>query len=115
MTQPARQTGQRVAPYTSAHLSVAPTTRGEALDESISTSRANRELHGRVFGEIGRMAKTNFAALTTEQKTAWGMAFWHHARNNAFISRFLGKGPNSMIQHITELTKGAKGARAVLT
>lgn len=61
------------------------------------------------------MAKTNFAALTTEQKTAWGMAFWHHARNNAFISRFLGKGPNSMIQHITELTKGAKGARAVLT
>lgn len=61
------------------------------------------------------MAKTNFAALTTEQKTAWGMAFWHHARNNAFISRFLGKGPNAMIQHITELTKSKKGARAVLT
>lgn len=61
------------------------------------------------------MAKTNFAALTDEQYTAWGMAFWHHARNNAFISRFLGKGPNSMIQHVTELSKSKKGVRAVLT
>lgn len=61
------------------------------------------------------MAKTNFAALTDEQYTAWGMAFWHHARNNAFISKFMGKGPNAMIQHITELTKSKKGVRAVLT
>lgn len=61
------------------------------------------------------MAKTNFAALTDEQYTAWGMAFWHHARNNAFISRYMGKGPNAMIQHITELTKSKKGVRAVLT
>ena len=61
------------------------------------------------------MAKTNFAALTEEQYTAWGMSFWHHARNNAFISRFMGKGPNAMIQHITELTKSKKGVRAVLT
>lgn len=61
------------------------------------------------------MATTNFAALTTEQKTAWALAFWHHARNNAFISGFLGKGPNSMIQQVTELTKSKKGARAVLT
>lgn len=58
---------------------------------------------------------TNFAALTDEQKTAWSMKFWHHARNNAFISRFLGKGPNAMIEHITELTKSKKGARAVMT
>lgn len=61
------------------------------------------------------MAKTNFAALTSEQLTAWGMKFWHHSRNNAFISRFMGTGPNAMIQHITELTKSKKGARAVLT
>lgn len=61
------------------------------------------------------MAKTNFAALTDEQYTAWGMAFWHHARNNAFISKFMGKGPNSMIQHVTELSKSKKGVRAVLT
>lgn len=61
------------------------------------------------------MAKTNFAALTQEQYTAWGMAFWHHARNNAFISRFMGKGPNAMIQHVTELSASKKGVRAVLT
>lgn len=61
------------------------------------------------------MALTNFAKLTTEQKTAWSLAFWHHARNNAFISRFMGKGANAMIQHITELTRSKKGARAVMT
>lgn len=61
------------------------------------------------------MALTNFAALTDEQKTAWSMKFWHHARNHAFISGFLGKGPNAMIQQITDLTKSKKGARAVMT
>ena len=61
------------------------------------------------------MAQTNFAALTTEQKTAWSMKFWHHARANSFVSGFLGKGPNSMIEHITDLTKDKKGARAVMT
>ena len=61
------------------------------------------------------MAKTNFAALTDEQKTAWGMDFWAHARNRSFVNKFLGKSENSMIHHITELTKDKKGARAVLT
>lgn len=61
------------------------------------------------------MALTNFAALTDEQKTAWSLAFWHHARNNAFITRFAGKGPNSMIQLVTDLTKSKKGTRAVMT
>lgn len=61
------------------------------------------------------MAKTNFAALTDEQKTAWGMDFWAHARNRSFINKFLGKSANSMIHHITELRKDKKGARAVLT
>lgn len=61
------------------------------------------------------MATTNFSLLTTEQKTAWGMDFWAHARNNSFINRFLGKSDNSMIHHITELRKDKKGARAVLT
>jgi N4-gp56 family major capsid protein len=61
------------------------------------------------------MATTNFAALTLEHKTAWAMKFWHHARNNSFVSGFLGKGPNSTIQHVTELTKSKKGARAVMT
>jgi N4-gp56 family major capsid protein len=61
------------------------------------------------------MALTNFAALTTEQKTIWSMDLWKQARNMSFVNRFMGKGPNSMIQHITELKKSEKGARAVLT
>jgi N4-gp56 family major capsid protein len=61
------------------------------------------------------MATTNFTRLTTEQKTVWSRDLWKAARNQAFVTKFLGKGPNSMIQHITELTKSEKGARAVLT
>ncbi len=61
------------------------------------------------------MAQTNFAALTTEQKTVWSRDLWKVARNNAFLSKFLGTGANSMVQRITELTKGEAGARAVLT
>ena len=61
------------------------------------------------------MALTNFGALTQEQKTVWGMDLWKQARNNSFINRFLGKGPNSLVQHITELKKSEKGARAVIT
>jgi N4-gp56 family major capsid protein len=61
------------------------------------------------------MAKTNFAALTTEQKTAWAMETWSHARNLSFVNRFVGKGTNAMIQRVTELKKSEKGARAVMT
>ncbi len=61
------------------------------------------------------MAQTNFAKLTTEQKTVWSRDLWKVARNNAFVSKFLGTGSNSMIQRVTELTKGEAGARAVLT
>ncbi|MEB3319806.1 MAG: N4-gp56 family major capsid protein, partial [Cyanobium sp.] len=61
------------------------------------------------------MSKTNFAALTTEQKKVWSRDLWKQARNLSFLSRFTGKGSNSMIQRITELTKSEKGDRAVLT
>lgn len=61
------------------------------------------------------MALTNFAALTNEQKTVWSMDLWRQARNMSFINKFLGKDTNSMIQHITELKKSEKGARAVIT
>lgn len=61
------------------------------------------------------MAFTAFGALTAEQKTVWGMTLWKQARNQSFVNRFLGKGPNSMVQHITELKKSEKGARAVIT
>lgn len=58
---------------------------------------------------------TNFGLLTNEQKTIWSKDMWHHARNFAFVNKFLGSGSNSMIQHITELKKSEKGARAVIT
>lgn len=58
---------------------------------------------------------TNFGLLTNEQKTVWSMDLWKQARNMSFVNKFLGGGPNSMIQHITELKKSEKGARAVIT
>jgi len=61
------------------------------------------------------MALTNFANLTTEQKTVWSMDLWRQARNFSFVNRFLGNGPNAMIQHVTELKQSEKGARAVIT
>ena len=61
------------------------------------------------------MALTNFSLLTTEQKTIWSMDLWKAARNYSFVNRFLGKGPNSVIQHITELKESEKGTRAVIT
>lgn len=61
------------------------------------------------------MAKTNFNALTDEQKTVWSRDIWKQARNAAFTSKFSGKGPNAMIQRISELTKSEKGTRAVIT
>lgn len=61
------------------------------------------------------MATTNFGLLTSEQKTAWSLDFWRQARNLSFVNKFLAKGPNALIQHITELKKTEKGARAVIT
>jgi N4-gp56 family major capsid protein len=61
------------------------------------------------------MTTTNFTRLTTEQKTVWSRDLWKVSRNMSFINKFLGDGPNSMVQHIKELTKTEKGARAVMT
>ena len=61
------------------------------------------------------MSYTNFAALTSEQKTTWSMDLWKQARNMSFMNSFLGKDSNSLIQHVTELKKTEKGARAVIT
>ena len=43
------------------------------------------------------MALTNFAALTTEQLTAWSRDFWRVARNASFINQFAGSGSNAMV------------------
>lgn len=61
------------------------------------------------------MALTNFSLLTSEQKTMWSLSLWKQARNMSFVNKFLGDGPNSLVQHITELKKSEKGARAVIT
>ena len=61
------------------------------------------------------MALTNFASLTSEQKTAWSRDFWKVVRNNSFIMQFAGKDQNSVVQRINTLTKSEKGTRAVLT
>lgn len=61
------------------------------------------------------MPFTNFAALTQEQKTIWSLDLWREARHYMFLSKFMGKGTNSMIQQCTELTQSEKGARAVIT
>lgn len=61
------------------------------------------------------MSLTNFAALTSEQKTSWSKDMWKAARDYSFMNRFTGSGNDSMIQRITELTKTEKGARAVIT
>ena len=61
------------------------------------------------------MALTNFAALTSDQLTAWSRDFWRVARNMSFVNQFAGSGSNAMIQRVTELTKSDKGTKAVIT
>ena len=61
------------------------------------------------------MALTNFGALTEEQLTLWQRDVWKQARNHSYLTRFMGDGPNSLIQRITSLKKDQKGARAVIT
>lgn len=61
------------------------------------------------------MSLTNFALLTNEQKTTWSKDLLRQARNYSFVNQFSGPDSNSVIQHITELKKSEKGARAVIT
>lgn len=61
------------------------------------------------------MAITNYGALTDEEKTVWARDTWKAARDYQFLGRYVGTGPESMIQRITELKKDEKGARAVIT
>lgn len=60
------------------------------------------------------MAATNFAGLNSKQKIVWARDTWSAARDMMFTKRFLGKGQNSMIQRITELTKDERGERVLM-
>ncbi len=55
------------------------------------------------------MALTNFARLTTDQKLVWSRDVWKDARDQTFFNKFVGTGPNNVVQRITELTKTEKG------
>lgn len=61
------------------------------------------------------MALTNFGALTQEQLTLWQRDVWKQARNHSYLTKFMGDGPNSLFQRVTELKKDKKGSRAVIT
>jgi hypothetical protein len=58
---------------------------------------------------------TNFGLLTAHQKKTWSKDFWSQARDISFLNKFMGKGSNSVVQHIDELTKTKKGTQAIIT
>jgi N4-gp56 family major capsid protein len=59
------------------------------------------------------MAKTDFAAMTTETKNVWARDVWKVARNKSFLQKFTGTDHNAMIHRITELTKTERGTEAI--
>lgn len=61
------------------------------------------------------MATTNFARLMGTPLTLWKRQTWRAARNQMFVSNFVGSGSNSMITRVSELRAGTKGTRAVVT
>ena len=61
------------------------------------------------------MGATNFAALAPSAKTVWSRDVWKQARDMAFITKFMGTGPNNVIQRITELTKTERGEKCVMS
>lgn len=61
------------------------------------------------------MALTNFGALQPEQKTVWQRELWEAARDQMFITRFMGTDDNNVIQRITDLTKTEKGEKVIMT
>lgn len=59
------------------------------------------------------MAETNFAALTPIQKVNWSRVTWAAARDQMFLKNFTSKGSNSVVHHVTELTKTEKGDQCI--
>lgn len=60
------------------------------------------------------MALTNFASLTSEQKLVWSRELWKDARDQAFISKFMGTSQMALIQRITELTRTERGENVIM-
>jgi len=60
------------------------------------------------------MSATNFAALTSEQKTYWMREIWEYMRTESWVAKNMSTSFNSPIQHITKLTKTERGTRAIM-
>ena len=63
------------------------------------------------------MASTNFAALTTEEKTVWDMRIVTNARNQSIWMRFSGSGENDICKEVFDFrdTGPDTGIRGVIT
>jgi N4-gp56 family major capsid protein len=60
------------------------------------------------------MSTTNFTRLTDHEKKAWSLSFWRDARNNSFFTKLMGD-EGAPVHRVRELTKSAKGTRAIIT
>ena len=60
------------------------------------------------------MAYTAFAEQTSEQRAYWARKTWAPARNQSFLSRFMGTDENSMIHVINDYTQTEKGEKAII-
>lgn len=58
---------------------------------------------------------TDFGALPAVALRTWSFDFWKEVRNQSFVTNFLGTGPDSMIQRVSELKETNKGNRATIT
>lgn len=57
---------------------------------------------------------TDFTKQNLQQRLAWAKAIWEVARTRSFAMQFMGTGPNSVLQRITELTQVKGAAKAVI-
>ncbi len=60
------------------------------------------------------MALTNFNAAERRTNTAWSKTTWKRARNYSWMKPFVGKGHNSMIQRVDELTEKSFGSLLII-
>jgi N4-gp56 family major capsid protein len=60
------------------------------------------------------MGATNFAAMTSEQKSFWMREIWTYMRTESWIAKNMSTSFNSPVQHITKLTKDERGTRAIM-
>lgn len=57
---------------------------------------------------------TDFTKQSLQARLAWARSIWEVARTRSFLMRFMGTGPNSVIQRITELTQVKGASKAVI-